>query len=212
MNKNKIRIRSKYELEIRKKEFLESCKILDKLKINYFLISGILLGAIRDNKLISWDWDIEISMFNDDLEKKINIIEKELKKKFTIIKILKKKNRYKIDYYGKLDPSVTVYTIDGWSYSKKRKVFWRHAFQIPEKFLIKFSKIKIFGKSFNCPKNPEKYLEFMYGNWKKPMRTFDKKKYLTKNYVNTKRLFLDEAIIIIKKIVYRLINIHKLFQ
>ena len=212
MNKNKIRIRSKYELKIRKKEFLESCKILEKLKINYFLVSGVLLGGIRDNKLISWDWDVELSVFSDVLEKKLNLIENELKKKkFTIIKINRKKNQIKIDYFGKLDPSVTHYSIEGWSYSKKRKVFWRNSYQIPEKFLKKLSKVKFFGKYFNCPKNPEKYLEFMYGNWKKPMRTFDKKKYLTKNYVNTKRLFLDEAIIIIKKIVYRLINIHKLF-
>ena len=103
MNKNKIRIRSKYELEIRKKEFLESCRILEKLKINYFLVSGILLGAVRDNKLISWDWDIELSLFSDVLEKKLSVIENELiKKKFTIIKINRKKNQLKIDYFSKI--------------------------------------------------------------------------------------------------------------
>lgn len=212
MNKNKIRIRSKYELQIRKKEFLESCKILEKLKVNYCLMSGILLGAIRDNKLISWDWDVEISVFNNEFEKKINIIEKELKKKFTIIKIIRKKDLYKIDYVGKLDKSVTKYTIDGWSYSKKRKVFYRHAFQIPEKFLKTFSKVNFFGKDFNCPKNPKKYLEFMYGNWKKPIRTSNKNEYLTKNYVNTKILYKNKIIMILKKIVYRLINIHKFFK
>lgn len=211
MDKNKIRIRSKYELEIRKKEFLESCKILEKLKINYCLMSGILLGAIRDNKLISWDWDVEISVFNDEFEKKLNIIEKELKKKFTIIKIIRKKNQYKIDYFGKLDRSVTKYTIDGWSYSKKRKVFYRYAFQIPEKFLKKFSKIKFFGKNFNCPNNPEKYLEFMYGNWKKPIRTSNKNEYLTKNYLDKNKLYIDKIIMILKKAFYQLINIRKFF-
>ena len=82
MKEKKIRIRSKYELSIRKKEFLKSCKILDKLKIKYFLMSGILLGAVRDKKLISWDWDIEICVFNDELEKKLKLISSELKKEF----------------------------------------------------------------------------------------------------------------------------------
>jgi phosphorylcholine metabolism protein LicD len=210
MDKNKIRIRSKYELEIRKKEFLQSCKVLDKLKINYFLISGILLGAIRDNKLISWDWDVEISVFNDVLEKKLKIIENELKKKkFTIIKINRKKNQLKIDYFGKLDQTVTHYSIEGWSYSKKRKVFWRHSYQIPEKFLKKFSKVKIFGKNFNGPNNPKEFLKFLYGDWKKPLRTFNKNEYISKDYINRKRLYLDKTIMIMKKFAYRIINIHK---
>ncbi|MDB9746737.1 LicD family protein [Candidatus Pelagibacter sp.] len=210
MDKNKIRIRSKYELEIRKKEFLESCKILEKLKINYFLVSGILLGAVRDKKLISWDWDIELSLFSDVLEKKLSIIENELiKKKFTIIKINRKKNQLKIDYFGKLDQTVTCYSIESWSYSKKRKVFWRNSYQIPEKFLKKFSKVKLFGKYFNCPKNPEKFLEFLYGDWKKPLRTFNKNEYISKGFINRKRLYLDKTIMIIKKIAYKIINIHK---
>ena len=210
MNKNKIRIRSKYELQIRKKEFLESCKILEKLKINYFLVSGVLLGGIRDNKLISWDWDVELSVFSNVLEKKLNIIKNELKKKkFTIIKVNRKKNQIKIDYFGKLDPSVTHYSIEGWSYSKKRKVFWRNSYQIPEKFLKKFSKVKFFGKYFNCPNNPEKFLEFLYGDWKKPLRTFNKNEYISKDYINRKRLYLSNTIMIIKKIAYRIINIHK---
>ena len=60
---SKVRDRSKEELSIRKKEFLKISEILDKLKVNYFLQTGILLGAIRDNDLIKWDWDIEISVF-----------------------------------------------------------------------------------------------------------------------------------------------------
>ena len=45
--------------------------------------------------------------------------------------------------------------------------------------LDKFSKVKFFGKYFNCPKNPEKFLEFLYGDWKKPLRTFNKNEYMS---------------------------------
>ena len=46
-NDNKVRIRSHDELEIRKYEFLKICEILDNLKIKYFLLGGVLLGAIE---------------------------------------------------------------------------------------------------------------------------------------------------------------------
>ena len=58
MENDKIRIRTPEELEVRKKEFLIICDVLEELKIKYFLQTGILLGAVRDNDFIKWDWDI----------------------------------------------------------------------------------------------------------------------------------------------------------
>ena len=77
----KTRVRTIQELLVRKKEFLLICKILDNLKINYFLQTGILLGAIRDNDFIKWDWDIEISVFAEEFYPYIDIIAKKIKKK-----------------------------------------------------------------------------------------------------------------------------------
>lgn len=44
-------------------------KILDKHKINYWLDEGTLLGAVREKKLIEWDYDIDLSIWYKDLEK-----------------------------------------------------------------------------------------------------------------------------------------------
>ena len=52
---NKIRIRSDEELNDRKKCFLEICETLEELKITYFLVGGVLLGAKRDKNFIEWD-------------------------------------------------------------------------------------------------------------------------------------------------------------
>ena len=115
----KVRDRTDKELHIRKKEFLEICDILDKSKINYFLQSGILLGAIRDNDLIKWDWDIEISVFSDEFLPKIDLIVDELKQnEFKIKKINKKKKDSKIDFIGECPENVTGYTIWSWNYSR----------------------------------------------------------------------------------------------
>ena len=58
MDIQKVRDRTPDELLTRKKEFLKICDILDELNINYFLQTGVLLGAVRDNDFIKWDWGV----------------------------------------------------------------------------------------------------------------------------------------------------------
>ena len=184
----KVRNRTSDELSVRKKEFLKICDILDELKINYFLQTGILLGAIRDNDFIKWDWDIEISVLSSELLPNIDLIVEKLKDDgFKIKQINKKKEDSKIDFVGVYPEDVTGYTIWSWNYSKIRDVYWRREFSFPARFLKSFSKIEFLGRQFNCPNNPEKYLEFAYGNWKVPLRSSDKDLYNTRNYKDKKK-------------------------
>ena len=207
----KVRDRTEHELEIRKIEFLKICEILDFHKINYFLQTGILLGAIRDNSLIKWDWDIEISVFAKEFINNIDKVANTLKNEgFKIRNVRKVPNDSKIDFSGKLPEDVTGYTIFSWNYSEKKKVYWRREFSVPAKFLDSFSSIEFFGKKFNCPKNPEEYLKFAYGNWEKPIRTSDKDEYNTNEYKNKKlslywnlQLKLKRFIFLIWKVIKR---------
>ena len=73
-NTSKVRIRTKLELEKRKKNFLKIVDILNKRKIVFFLQGGVLLGARREKNFIKWDWDIEISLFAEDLIKNYDIL------------------------------------------------------------------------------------------------------------------------------------------
>ena len=47
---------------------------LDKLNITYWISEGSLLGAIRDNKFIPWDDDIDLAVPYDDFIKLRNLI------------------------------------------------------------------------------------------------------------------------------------------
>jgi lipopolysaccharide cholinephosphotransferase len=179
----KIRYRTSDELLVRKKEFLKICDILDSLKISYFLQAGVLLGIIRDNDFIKWDWDVEISIFPKDLLPNIDLIADNLKTNgFEINKINRKKDDSKIDFIGEYPGNVTGYTIYAWNYSKIRNVYWRREYSLPPKFLKSFSKVDFLGRQFNCPNYPEEYLKFVYGNWREPLRTIDKEMYYKKNY------------------------------
>ena len=179
----KIRDRSEKELLVRKKEFLKICEILEDHEIIFFLNSGVLLGAIRDNSFIKWDWDVELSVFAKDFYSKIDLISDSLKKNgFEIIKILRDDHNLKIDFKGLYPSDVTFYTIYGWQYSKKKNIFWRTDLSIPSRFLLKLSKFKFLGRELNCPNNVEEFLTFIYGDWKIPLRTSNKKVYLTKNF------------------------------
>lgn len=180
---SKVRDRSKNELIARKNEFLKICKILDILKINYFLTSGILLGAVRDNDFIKWDWDIELSVFANDFYPNIDLISNKLQESnFKIDKIIRDKDNSKIDFIGSYSKEVTNYTIYAYKYSRIRDVYWRKELTIPSKYLNKLSKLNFLGRQFNCPLYINEYLTFVYGDWKKPLRTSNKKVYLSKNY------------------------------
>lgn len=194
---NKVRFRSKKELEIRKHEFLRICTLLDKLSIKYFLQTGILLGAIRDNDFIHWDWDIELSVFSDEVINKMDSLVNEINMEgFEILQDHRELSQLKIDFKGKLPTETTKYSIIGWYHDRKNKIFWRRKFKVPEYLLSEMRKIKFFGKYHLAPYPPERYLVYQYGNWKKPIISSDKSVYLTKNFsgISPVKKFLKKII------------------
>ena len=188
---SKTRIRKKKELLLRKKIFFEITKILDQKKIFYFLQGGVLLGARREKNFIKWDWDVEISVFSKDLIKNFDLLSNELKKKnFKIINSNNTFFRPKISFI-KNNQHSTNFAIIGWMHSSLRRAYTRKRLSIPFKFMKKMGRIKFFHKTFYCPSPVDKYLEYQYGDWKKPIRSSNKSLYLSKKFYGNRVNFFD---------------------
>lgn len=73
------------------KDFIALC---DENNLDYYLIYGTEIGAVRHQGFIPWDDDIDLIMFRDDYERFLNIMEEKNSEKYTIFDI-----RYNQGYF-----------------------------------------------------------------------------------------------------------------
>ncbi len=156
-------------------------KILKENKINFFLLGGTLLGAIRQESFAGRPTDIDIGIKFDDEKKLKKLFNKILKNggmRIKLITLKDKTRKYQIIFKSVL---IDISVIKKLKY--KKKIFWIG--DSDDKKTIKFSytclqkliSTKLYGRSFLSPSNPEFYLKQKYGiNWRIP----DKKQFFWK--------------------------------
>jgi len=177
LNKDKkvsddIRIFTDEELLIRNEGLQQIKHILDTLEIDFFLIMGILLGAIRENDFIKWDWDVELGVFTDSVIDRAD----EIKNVFIVnhfdAEIVNRSfEKFKINLFYK-DNKYTL-----WGLYTKNKYLQRGTFRFPIKHFTKFDKLEFRGEWYKIPNDAEKLLSFIYGDWRTPKKTIIKEEY-----------------------------------
>ncbi len=175
-----MKIYTTEELKVRKDVLVEVKHLLDKLKVKFFLVDGALLGAIRENNFIKWDWDIELAVLIEDV---INIQDKIIKKfeekDFIVEHADNTKRNMKINLFKK-DNKLSITGL----YLKKsfRK---REMFKYPAKYFENPMKIKFLGEEYLAPGPIEEFLSFIYGSdWRTPKMSNNKREYLSKEIFN----------------------------
>ena len=83
------------------KIFKNLIQLFEYHHLNYFILGGTLLGAIRHKGFIPWDDDIDIGMPRNDYNKFLDLYKNKLNKEL-IIRNFKNDKRYK-KYFTKVE-------------------------------------------------------------------------------------------------------------
>lgn len=147
------------------KMLADSRDILEKHGITAILTNSALLGAHRDGDLIAHCPGVVLTTFYNEIKPKEHIIIKDFKKAgFKLVKHFINRNyKIRVEKEG-LNVEIVAYSEEGKFYyrqlKKKRKV-------IPKKLLKPpYDKIILRGEKYTTPGNIEKFLNFLYVNWK----------------------------------------------
>lgn len=140
-------------------------KLMDKAQIRITPAYGSLLGIIRDNDFIEWDEDIDLYMLKED-ENKLDDMLFELKDNgFELIRY-ERIGLYSFMRNGEYIDIYVVENIGGGLRISGGDLFFDEDFTDQIDYEFKGLNIKI-------PKNYERHLEFLYGDWKTPVKYTD---------------------------------------
>ena len=161
--------------------------ILEKTNIQYALEGGTLLGIYRENRLLPWDSDVDLSILCSELKKTdafiVNLIKHGYrvrtrhfendrmpfkKGNLRIIKIRKK------SCFGLIKGRVCLEIFIKYQHSDK--VYWEVAgntMAAPIKFYENHDKVRFLDRIFSIPNQVENYLTHKYGNWEEPVKVWD---------------------------------------
>ena len=169
--------------EIALKMLKDVTDLLDSNEIPYWLEGGTLLGVIRENRLLPWDNDLDISIKEDDYDKLIKVVKslnyrvrfKEFERddepfKEGVKRLVKVRNSKFLFFRGEvaLDIFIKFKKDDQyyWQVGKKKK-------SVPSYFYQELIKHTFNGKEYLIPKLYEEYLTFRYGDWKTPVKEWN---------------------------------------
>ena len=138
-----------------------------------------MLGFKRDKDFIKWDWDVELGFFENNFINNFKKIKQILQKKNFKIIYENLSNR-KIEFYKYRPPNITKFTLRAWKFDYFTQNYIRNRLNVQKKFYKNITKIKYGNRYFNCPGPVNEFLEYFYGNWRIPIQTANKEKYLSK--------------------------------
>ena len=165
---------------------------LEKCKVDYWLEGGTLLGVIRENRLLPWDNDMDISMYISDRWKLLKIVIKLIFNGYRIstrfynkdigpfkkreLRMIKVRNYEKFLKKGEVMLDIFL----------KKKIdndyFWTVGIKspvlksAPAEFYDELTKVKFDKKDYLIPRDYEGYLTYRYGDWKVTVKQWDFKK------------------------------------
>lgn len=161
--------------------------LLEASGIAYWLEGGTLLGIRREDRLLPWDNDIDISLMEDQLPAIPAFLSAVKNAGLRVrvrrfpsntspfskgaIRIIKIRKQH---FLGLLKGKVCLDIF--LKYESEGKAFWMIAEKtksVPVSFYRSFRKIQFKGWDYSIPKETEAYLSYRYGDWETPVQDWD---------------------------------------
>ena len=161
--------------------------ILDDCQITYWLEGGTLLGIRRENRLLPWDNDIDISLMVDQSEKLHDFYEALKKANYRVrnrffeseiepfekgaLRMIKIRER---KFFGLLKGNVCLDIFI--KYPVSDNAYWQidgKTKSVPKKFYENFKKISFKGNDYSIPILTDEYLTYRYGDWETPVKDWN---------------------------------------
>ncbi|UYO00443.1 MAG: LicD family protein [Devosia sp.] len=132
-----------------------------------FLISGTLLGYVREGAIIGWDKDIDVGVFGTaeslgELGEKLAA-----NSAFHVRRIDFVEKRLRVRHWNGVDVDIFLHYQEGdkvWHDGSVTR-WWNSPFELKT--------VEFIGVEQSVPVDPERYLEENYGNWRVPDPHFD---------------------------------------
>ena len=137
-----------------------------RVGIRAFLISGTLLGLIRQGGIIGWDKDIDVGFFTEDctIDLEAHFM---AHRKFRIGRVDLTSDRLRIIHSNGMWIDVFPHYLENgrrWHDGTATR-WWNSPFGL--------KKVEFLGIDQYVPDNPERYLDENYGDWRTPNSHFD---------------------------------------
>jgi len=137
-----------------------------EIGLRSFLISGTLLGQVRQGGIIGWDKDIDVGFFTEECH--IDLGVRFMRHpKFRIGRVDLTSDRLRLIHGNGMWIDVFPHYMDGgkrWHNGTATR-WWNTPFELRE--------IEFLGINQYIPDNPELYLDENYGDWRTPNSNFD---------------------------------------
>lgn len=157
-------------------------QMMVKHDINMFLDFGTLLGFTRDQDIIPWDSDMDVSILESEMPKLLkvlpNLLSIQAKEVAVELSYTVHSNLIKLDFSPPshmdlfpffLDIFIRTFDQDGFCYcSTPAPIIWKS----PRVHFDSHEYLLIDNETYCVPYKKEDYLQLVYGDWKKPNKLF----------------------------------------
>ena len=185
---------SKRNLQRAQKILFDVVDLFEKHEIGYHLEGGTLLGMVRDNGMIPWDWDVDLSFLAEDTDTFLKVCDVLKAKGYKITNRRLKKNvppfkkgNYRVfkvkpfllsilkeclPFFKRIYVTADVFV----KYRDGSQVYWlakEKIMRVDKRYYESFETIECYGRVFRVPNHYREYLTEKYGDWSKPVKVWD---------------------------------------